>query len=91
MSVSKKRSEGYRVFPVGTIVRVKEGCPDYVKFKNTFDQYEPRGYMVVTGHSDDGWLRFDNRDYTMMGGSWNPNRYKKYKKPDVFSGDLFKI
>ena len=91
MSVSKKRSQGHIVFPVGTIVTVKEGCPDYVKFKGTFDSFEPRGYMVVTGHSDDGWLRFDNKAYTRIGGHWNPTRYQKYVAPDVFSGDLFKI
>lgn len=82
--------QGRRLFPVGAKVRIKrEGNVSYKDMSKTFDAYETRGYMVVTGHSDDGWLRFDNIEYTRMGGSWNPNRFEVII--ETLPEDLFEI
>jgi hypothetical protein len=67
--------QGQRAFPVGSRVKLTGDYSGYKDMKRDWDKYETRGYMEVVGHSSDGWLRFDNINYTRMGGSWNPVRY----------------
>lgn len=87
------RINGFLKFPVGTKVRpLGDQTRDMKSFRRTFYDCESRPYMIVTGHSDDGWLKFDNKEYTLRGGSWNPNRFQIYDSIEVeLPEDMFTI
>ncbi len=86
----QNKLEGQRLFPVGSRVHIREGVASYERMKETFNKYETRGYMIVTDHSADGWLKFDNIEYTRRGGSWNPHRFKIIKV-EMLPEELFEV
>lgn len=87
-----KRIDDLLMFPVGTKVQPnEENLMVTLDFIREFRAHETRPYMIVTGHNNDGWLKFDNTNYTLRGGAWNPNRFKKYVEKNILPEDLFTI
>ena len=86
----KSAEEIMEEFPLGSYVTYKNVPPPY-SIKTEFERYENRGYMIVTDYGRDGWLKFDNVEFTRAGGSWNPSRFKVIPKPSSLPEDLFEI
>lgn len=91
-TMEAKAERHMRMFPVGSYVTYETNEFGH-DIRYDFERFETRGYMIVTSHAEDGWLRFDNEDFTREGGSWNPNRFKVIDPPHKveLDEDLFRV